>query len=99
MGYISGYGFQWWTSAELNGFLAEGYQGQVIFVNPANDLVITFTARTSDMPPHQVIADVLAIMNNITGTIISWITILSFPSIIIVLIIFRKKINRPKTEV
>jgi len=95
-GYITGYGFQWWTSEELNGFSAEGYQGQVIFVQPAMDLVVVFTARASSMAPYGIIDDILEIINIVPETIISWITVLMMPSIILILFLFRKKINRVK---
>lgn len=95
-GFLTGYGFQWWISGELNGFTAEGYQGQVIFVHPTLDLVVAFNARAS-LAPYGVIEDILQAVNVIPETIISWICILIMPSLIFIVILFRKKINRIKT--
>ncbi|MFX0022214.1 MAG: serine hydrolase [Candidatus Hermodarchaeota archaeon] len=95
LGFLTGYGFQWWISGELNGFSAEGYQGQVIFVHPTLDLVIAFNARAS-LTPYGVIEDILQAVNIIPETIISWITVLMLPSLILILFLFRKKINRVK---
>lgn len=97
-GVLTGYGFQWWISGELNGFSAEGYQGQVIFVHPRLDLVIVFNARAS-LSPYGVVEDILEAVNIIPETIISWISVLTMPSIIFVLFLFRKKINRMKNQV
>lgn len=39
------YGFYWWIVPELNAFTASGAGGNFVFVVPAHDLVIVFTAE------------------------------------------------------
>lgn len=39
-----GYGYQWWTHPALGAYMARGRGGQLIFVVPAQRLVIVFTA-------------------------------------------------------
>ncbi|MFX0003838.1 MAG: serine hydrolase [Promethearchaeota archaeon] len=94
-GFLTGYGFQWWISGELNGFSAEGYQGQVIFVHPTLDLVVAFNARAS-IPPYSIVEDILQAINVVPETIMSWVIVLSMPSIIFIVFLFRKKINKIK---
>lgn len=43
-GYPLGYGFQWWVLPGDDGaYIAEGVNGQFIYVNPAHDLVVVAT--------------------------------------------------------
>jgi CubicO group peptidase (beta-lactamase class C family) len=93
---VTGYGFQWWIVGGLNGFSAEGYQGQVIFVNPKMDLVIVFNAR--DMwPCYDIVEELLeAILP--PESIPWWLGFLSIPGIIFILFIFRKRIFRAKRK-
>lgn len=43
-----GYGYQWWTYPPLDAFMARGRGGQLIFVVPAQRLVIVFTASNEN---------------------------------------------------
>ncbi len=43
----NGYGYQWWVD-ENGYFMAMGYGGQYIIVNPALDLVVTFSSALRD---------------------------------------------------
>ncbi|MFW9831225.1 MAG: serine hydrolase domain-containing protein [Candidatus Thorarchaeota archaeon] len=48
----TGYGFQWWTSPLWSAFSARGYLGQLIYVFPALNLVVVFTASTNLLEDH-----------------------------------------------
>jgi len=93
---VTGYGFQWWIVDGLNGFSAEGYQGQVIFVNPKMDLVIVFNAR--DMwPPYDIVEELLGAVL-LPETFPWWISFLIIPVIAFILVLFRKRIFRMKRK-
>jgi CubicO group peptidase (beta-lactamase class C family) len=48
-GYQMGYQYQWWTfPGEDHAFTAEGVNGQFVYVNPAEDLVIVMTSVWKD---------------------------------------------------
>lgn len=46
------YGYQWWIYPDLQAYAAQGRYGQMIFVQPAADLVVVFTA-TIDGDNHE----------------------------------------------
>lgn len=43
------YGFHWWIPS-MGGFAAHGYLGQAVYVFPAQDLLVVFTAN---LPPER----------------------------------------------
>ncbi|MFW9832158.1 MAG: serine hydrolase, partial [Candidatus Thorarchaeota archaeon] len=43
------YGYQWWIHPPINAYAAQGYLSQYIYVFPDQDMVVVFTARSSDM--------------------------------------------------
>ena len=45
-----GYGYQWWID-DWGHYLALGYNGQLIFVVPEDQLVVVFTGSDPDIPP------------------------------------------------
>jgi CubicO group peptidase (beta-lactamase class C family) len=45
----TGYGYQWWTSPLIGAYSARGYLGQLIYVFPALNMVVVFTASTNYM--------------------------------------------------
>jgi CubicO group peptidase (beta-lactamase class C family) len=45
-----GYGYQWWVDG-WGHYLALGYNGQLIFVVPEDQLVVVFTGSDPDIPP------------------------------------------------
>lgn len=48
----TGYGYQWWTSPLIGAYSARGYLGQFIYVFPALNMVVVFTASTNYMQPN-----------------------------------------------
>ncbi|MFX0066213.1 MAG: serine hydrolase [Candidatus Hermodarchaeota archaeon] len=67
----TGYGYQWWIS--FNSYSAQGHNGKMIYVHPAEDLVIVFTSRSSFLNLFFTITEILnAILpdssNNSTST-------------------------------
>jgi CubicO group peptidase (beta-lactamase class C family) len=50
----TGYGYQWWTTPELEMYSARGLYGQYIFVIPAQDIVVAFSSNIrSGAYPHE----------------------------------------------
>jgi CubicO group peptidase (beta-lactamase class C family) len=47
-----GYGYQWWTLPRTEAYAATGHYDQRIYVDPARDLVVVFTANIADEDPH-----------------------------------------------
>ena len=47
-----GYGYQWWIFPDINAYAAQGRFGQMIFVQPASDLVVVFTATIDGVNPE-----------------------------------------------
>jgi CubicO group peptidase (beta-lactamase class C family) len=43
------YGYQWWINSPSGYYCARGYQGQLIFVVPEEDLVVVFTSDMDDV--------------------------------------------------
>ena len=60
--WTTGYGYQWWIyrfkykNKIIDGYAANGWGGQRIFVFPALDLVVVFTAGNYTIPHNQVYA-------------------------------------------
>jgi CubicO group peptidase (beta-lactamase class C family) len=48
LGHPFGYGWHWWTRADLGIYFAFGRHGQKIMVAPEHDLVVAFTAHVPD---------------------------------------------------
>jgi CubicO group peptidase (beta-lactamase class C family) len=92
-GIYSGYGYQWWVSEDLNSYTALGYQGQLIFVHPPKDLVIVLTAEASFATDY-IIEDIIdAVLPEID---LSWLAFIIMPSLVLILFLFRKRINGVK---
>jgi CubicO group peptidase (beta-lactamase class C family) len=47
-----GYGYQWWTSPQIDIYSARGHYDQAIYVIPEADLVVVFTANIPDEAIH-----------------------------------------------
>lgn len=43
------YGYQWWINSPSGYYSARGYQGQLIFVVPEDDIVVVFTSDMDDV--------------------------------------------------
>ncbi|MFX0042482.1 MAG: serine hydrolase [Candidatus Hodarchaeota archaeon] len=96
LGALSGYGFQWWISEELNGYSAEGYEGKMIFVHPAKELVIVFTADVDPSVLQYIVGQILEAVipaNNISWSFFPILLSIIIPIIFITLLI-RRKIRR-----
>jgi CubicO group peptidase (beta-lactamase class C family) len=46
------YGYQWWVYPDIKAYAANGRYGQMIFVQPASDLVVVFTATIDGDNPE-----------------------------------------------
>jgi CubicO group peptidase (beta-lactamase class C family) len=51
------YGYQWWIHPNVGAFAAHGYMNQHIYVIPDQDMVVVFTARSSEFNPMRLIED------------------------------------------
>jgi len=95
---LTGYGYQWWISDTLNSYLAEGYDGKIIFVQPTTSLVIVVTARAELTTLYPLINDILeAILpeNNIPLLIFPILPIILI-QLAFILYSVRKKVYREK---
>ncbi|MFX0090322.1 MAG: serine hydrolase [Candidatus Hodarchaeota archaeon] len=103
---VTGYGYQWWISDYSNFYAAEGYQGQIIAVCPEEDLVVVFTARSSN--PNRYYTTLSRIVGaiisssttsittstSLSSTPTSWSIYLMLPTLIL-LVLIRKKNREP----
>ncbi|MHA2323584.1 MAG: serine hydrolase domain-containing protein [Candidatus Thorarchaeota archaeon] len=58
-----GYGFQWWIDPSLDAYYAFGTDGQIIWVQPKNDLIVVFTSSAGNylsLIPTYIIAAILS---------------------------------------
>lgn len=67
--WTTGYGYQWWLyrfkykNVTIDGYAADGWGGQRIYVFPTLDLIVTFTAGNYSTPHSQVYAMMYSIVN------------------------------------
>jgi CubicO group peptidase (beta-lactamase class C family) len=95
----AGYGYQWWTIPSLGVFYALGYRGQKIYVFPAYDMIVVFTALLSDTTTEdQILTKVIipSIIDEeqpiITDELLTWplFIILSSPCLLAIFLYERK---------
>ncbi|MFX1317953.1 MAG: serine hydrolase domain-containing protein [Promethearchaeota archaeon] len=51
------YGYQWWIHPNIGSFAAHGHLNQHIYVIPDQDMVVVFTARSSEFNPMHLVED------------------------------------------
>ncbi len=54
---VTEYGYQWWIHPNIGAFAAHGHMNQHIYIIPDQDMVVVFTARSSEFNPMHLIED------------------------------------------
>ncbi len=68
------YGYQWWLHPPWDCYGCKGYLSQYVYVFPALDMVVVFTARTNSVEDHKLLEDYILPAVGIISTTPSDIT-------------------------